>query len=244
LGILHDFIKVNEESRICLNIIDEMQSSSTEILETGPLITSEELVSIKIKVAELARLSTVIAFSGSLPKGMPSSTYAELIKIASEQGATVFLDTSGEALRLSIASKPFFIKPNEIEIADLTGKAASTDEELFQSIHVLMDQGITCVSVSLGEKGSITGYRNKLYRAAVPPMKVVNAVGCGDAFVAGMISGFNRQEPIIECIRLAAAMGSAAALSQQAGYIKLEEVERIKALVKIEEIGYNGVNHI
>jgi fructose-1-phosphate kinase PfkB-like protein len=29
-----------------------------------------------------------------------------------------------------------------------------------------------------------------------------------------------------------------------AGYIKLEEVERIKACVEIEEIGYNGVNHL
>jgi tagatose 6-phosphate kinase len=241
VGIKQDFVHVAEESRICLNIIDETDSSSTEVLESGPAITADELELLRLKVAQQAEQTKWIVFSGSLPKGLPPSTYAELIDLARKKEAHIFLDTSGEALRLSIPAKPFFIKPNEKEIAELTGKVAASVEELCLSIQAIINQGIACVTVSLGEKGSITGYQGKLYRATVPQLQIVNTVGCGDAFVAGMVAGFSRQEPIEACIRLAAATGTANALSQQAGYVRPEDVEHIQTIVRIEEI-YAGAS--
>jgi tagatose 6-phosphate kinase len=236
LGIPHDFVEVNEESRLCLNIIDEAQFSTTEVLESGPTISASELEQIKIKISRLAKQSEIVSFSGSVPKGVSSTIYAELIEIAQKEGARVFLDTSGEALQKGICSLPFFIKPNEKEITDLTGRQAETEEELIQSIGALMEKGITCVTVSLGEQGSITGFEGRIYRAKAPQLQVVNTVGCGDAFVAGMLSGFYRKASIEDCLRLATAAGSANALSNQAGYVRMADVIRIKALVQVQTL--------
>jgi tagatose 6-phosphate kinase len=236
VGIKHDFVHVTEESRICLNIIDETDSSSTEVLESGPTITADELELMRLKLTQQVEQSKWFVFSGSLPKGLLPTTYGELIDLVGKKDAQIFLDTSGEALRLSIPAKPFFIKPNEKEIADLTGKVASTEDELCSSIQAINNLGIPCVTVSLGEKGSITGYQGKLYRATIPQLQIVNTVGCGDAFVAGMVAGFSRQNSIEACIRLATATGSANALSQQAGYVRPGDVEHIQTIVRIEEI--------
>ncbi|QGQ97135.1 1-phosphofructokinase [Paenibacillus psychroresistens] len=239
-GIKHDFIRVSGESRINLNIIDESDYSSTEVLESGPVISVDELEQFRTKIAAQSKRTPWMVCSGSLPRGVALSTYAELIEIARNNGTKVFLDTSGEALRSSIQAKPFFIKPNEKEIAELTGQSVADEDGLFANIHALMNQGIACVTVSLGEKGSITGYQGRLYRATVPRLEIVNTVGCGDAFVAGMVVGFSQLKSIEECIRLATATGSANALTQSAGYVQMEEVERIKKIVNIEEIQWTS----
>jgi tagatose 6-phosphate kinase len=236
VGIKHDFVTIAEESRICLNIIDESANTSTEILESGPTISPAELEQLRLKVIQQAKQSKWIVFSGSLPKGLHPTFYGELTELARKEGAQIFLDTSGEALRSSISAKPFFIKPNEKEIAELTDNAASSEDQICRNIQALHNQGIACVTVSLGEKGSITGYKGKLYKAAIPPMQIVNTVGCGDAFVAGMVAGFSKQEPIEACILEATAAGTANALTQQAGYVRLEDVKRISALITIQEI--------
>ena len=61
----------------------------------------------------------IICISGSLPKGLTSEFYSELVYIAKEKGKKVVVDTSGKALEEIFASKPYMVKPNNDEIAAL-----------------------------------------------------------------------------------------------------------------------------
>lgn len=235
-GIAHRFVKVNEESRLCLNIIEQSSGTSTELLEPGPTITAEQLEAMKNKVSELAGNSRIMAFSGSIPQGVPTTFYADLITIAKSKGAKVLLDTSGEALVEGIKAVPHLIKPNEVEVEKIIGKKLEHEGDLYESINSLMEQGIETVAVSLGAQGSLVGHQGRLYRVTAPQLDVVNTVGCGDAYVAGMAIAMLEARSIIESLRLATATGSANALNEQPGFVRPEDVERLADLVVITEL--------
>lgn len=235
-GIRHDFVTVEGESRLCLNIIDETSRTSTELLEPGPVITDDHIEAMKRKVRQLAAASSIVAFSGSIPKGAPAAIYAELAAIAKAEGARVFLDTSGDPLLEGIKAQPYLIKPNEEEVAKLIGRPPERESDLYDSVRRLMEQGIECVVVSLGAAGSLAGIRGELYRVTAPSLDAVNTVGCGDAFVAGMAVAVSRGKNAEEALRLATAAGSANALTEQAGNVRLHDVQRFLHEVAIRKM--------
>ncbi|GIP33901.1 1-phosphofructokinase [Paenibacillus sp. J2TS4] len=235
-GIGHDFVSIEGESRICLNIIDRSTGASTEVLEQGPCAASGDLEAMAAKVGELAARSRIVSFSGSLLQGVPSDFYARLIDTAKAAGAKVFLDTSGDALLEGIQALPYFIKPNEDEVAKIIGRKLEKESDLYESILDLIRGGIACVAVSLGEKGSIAGFEGQLYRIRAPRIEAVNTVGCGDSFVAGMAVGMSRGQSLEECLRLATASGTANALMEEAGNVRPADVERLLSEVIIERV--------
>lgn len=230
----NDFVTVEGESRLCLNMIDKSTGTSTELLEPGPIISAEHVEAIKHRVSRLSAESTIVAFSGSLPKGAPTALYADLVEIAKRQGATVFLDTSGEALVEGVKAKPFLIKPNEDEIGKLLGCKPEQESELHAGIVRLMERGVGCVVVTLGAEGSIVGYSGKLLRIRAPRIEAVNPVGSGDSFVAGMAVAVAAGQPIEQALLLATAAGTANALNAQAGDVRVDDVKRMMAQVVIE----------
>ncbi|OPA79993.1 1-phosphofructokinase [Paenibacillus selenitireducens] len=237
--IAHDFVEVDGESRLCITILDPAKpNEQTELLEPGPTIQPDAIQALSSKLERLAKESACMVFSGSLPKGCPADTYAQLIRNvrATNPDLRIILDTSGDALVAGLEARPFLIKPNEHEIEKLVGKPISSPDDLIDCIVTLMEQGITCVVVSLGEKGSIAGYQGKLYRVTFPPLKIVNPVGSGDSMVCGMAVAFERGNSIDDVLRLGSACGSANALMVGAGFVQPEDVERLYQLVHVEEI--------
>jgi tagatose 6-phosphate kinase len=235
-GISHDFVHVEEESRLCLNLIDISNGQSTEVLEQGPWIKAELMVEFQDKLLMLARKSSTLIFSGSIPRGLPATIYAELIAIVRETNVSVFLDTSGESLRHGMKEAPFFIKPNEDEMAQIVGKQPVSEADHIANVQQLMNQGIECVCVSLGAGGSITGYHNQIFRVSFPAIEAINPVGSGDAYVAGMAAGMHLKKPFEECLRLASACGTANALSSRAGYVQLKQVQSLMKQVEIRQL--------
>lgn len=235
-GINADFVRVEGESRLCLNIIDTYNRVSTELLEQGPAISPEQALEMKDKIADLAAKSSIVVLSGSLPKGVSVSFYAELTAELNRLGVKVFVDTSGDALLEAVKAKPFFIKPNEHEVEKLLGKRIEHESELHACIRELLASGISCVAVSLGEAGSIAGYGGELFRIRAPRIEAVNTVGCGDSFVAGMALALSNNEPIEECLRLATASGTANALMPGAGVVDPDTVHSLLEHVQISKI--------
>jgi tagatose 6-phosphate kinase len=234
--IQSDFVEADGESRLCLNIIHEESMISTELLEPGPTVAVNQIRALENKVREWAQRSDVVILSGSAPEGVPANIYATLIKICKQAGAKVFMDASGQLLTEGIRAVPHFIKPNETEVAALLDSAALEESKLVACVRAMIDRGISCTAVTLGDKGAIVGWHDQIYRVTVPRLRVVNTVGCGDAFVAGMAVGMFKRHTAKECIRLAAASSCANALSREAGTVQAEDLQRLLPQVQIELI--------
>ncbi|MDI4648264.1 1-phosphofructokinase family hexose kinase [Cohnella hashimotonis] len=232
-GIRTSFVHISGESRTCLNIVDEANGASTELLEEGPAVGEAELAEIKDAVGRLGAQASVVVLSGSLPAGAPADLYAELVGIARSAGARVYLDASGEALALGIGAGPDLIKPNEEELGRLAGLRRLDASQLARTAAKLHSQGVRQVCATRGRQGAVACMDGQLYRVIAPSVSAVNAVGCGDAFVAGMAYADEMGLPPADRLRMAAAAAGAAAMTDRAGELDPEVYERLLGRVAV-----------
>lgn len=236
-GIRHSFVRAEGESRVCLNVVTDA-GESLELLEPGLATEPAHYDRLASMLERLAETSSVIVLSGSLPAGAPADAYRDLIARLKPSGVPVLLDTSGPALARGVSASPFMIKPNEEELAQLTGLFAAADpkSDLAGAVAALLGQGVRCVAVSLGERGALVGTADGLYRVEAVPVQAVNPVGCGDAFLAGAAVGLHRGLPTLELLRLAAACGASNALQPSAGTVDPAQVRAFAESARVYRI--------
>ena len=61
----------------------------------------------------------------------------------------------------------------------------------------------------------------------MPRLHAVNTVGCGDSMIAGFAMGLSQGLSIEEILRKASAISAAAALREETGYFRIEDMERL-----------------
>ncbi len=234
-GIRSDFIHVNGESRTCINIIDQ-NGKSTELLEPGVTVTEENKSDFQSKFRQVIRDSNVVVFSGSVPNGCGSEFYAELIRLAKENGQQVILDTSGENLRQGIKACPTMIKPNKDEIKALLGVDINSKESVIAAAKTLYEGGIPYVVVSMGKHGAIVVCNEGVFEGNPPDVKVVNTVGCGDSMVAAFAVSLARGYAMETALQFALAVSSANAMCKQTGFLYPSDLQKIMFDGKITKL--------
>jgi tagatose 6-phosphate kinase len=241
-GISSDPVFINNLTREALVIVDPLNRTQTEILEPGPHIDQQEWEQMRRKTGELAVQSKVVCFSGSLPPGVPSDSYASLVEIAKLTGALTILDSSGEALLKGIDSAPFLCKPNRDELAQIVGETIHNPADIIAAAKRMLARGIRLVVVSMDKDGSIVVCNSKVWHVKPPKIEAVNTVGCGDAMIAGIANYFDRQEtmPADEEWVQAAVIGTAAAASNamcsKTGHINVDEMNGLVKNVQVTEL--------
>ncbi len=107
------------EKSFCL--VDLDLGSVVESVTAGPQ------VDLGIKDVLLTHLeihlpaAELLILSGSLPPGLPDSTYAEMIRLAARYGIPVLADIHSEPLREAVPLRPWLLKPNLTEFHALIG---------------------------------------------------------------------------------------------------------------------------
>lgn len=235
-GIPHEFVRIEGESRVSINLLDPVRETQSELLEAGPWLDEAGLEAIKCKVTELAGRASHVVMSGSLLQGCPVSLYAELVQLVRAAGAWPVLDASGDALVHGAGAHPMLMKPNEHEVLKLTGGTSCDETSVIAAIERLMGSGVPQVVVSLGGEGAIAGMDGRLFRVTIPKVQVVSAVGCGDSMLAGLVVAHKRGMHIEDQLRMGAACGTANALLPEAGTIRLADVARLMEQVQITEL--------
>ncbi|MDD3338168.1 MAG: 1-phosphofructokinase [Lachnospiraceae bacterium] len=232
-GVEADFYRLEAESRSCLNIWDEENRVQTEILEPGFTVSPDEFEGFKVKFKKLVKKADVVAMSGSVPKGLDTSVYEELVAIAKDEQKKVILDTSGDYLVQGIQAKPTLIKPNIDEIRMLTGKQCDKREDVLAAAEQIHDSGVAVVVISLGADGSLVVCDEGVYQAMVPKIDAVNTVGCGDSMIGGFAMGLARDLSIEETLRMASAISAASALREETGIFAVEDMEHLLPQIQI-----------
>lgn len=219
--IKHEFMPINQESRNCIAILhDDMQQ--TEILEKGPVLTQRDEDKFLIHFENSLADVSVVTISGSLPKGLSDNLYEKMIAIASTKEIPVILDSSGEPLRVSLVGKhkPFLIKPNQEEIAQLIEQPINDLAELQEILsQYSIFEGVEWVVVSLGADGALIKHNNDFFRLTLPKITVVNPVGSGDSTVAGLASAIASGSNAFEIMKTGMTTGMLNTMEKQTGFI-------------------------
>lgn len=235
-GIKSAFYHVNEESRSCINIWDEINHVQTEFLEPGFTLTEEDFGGFEKKFTDLVKDADVVTMSGSVPKGLDGTAYQRLVRIVKAAGKPVILDTSGKLLEMGIEAGPTLIKPNIDEIRMLTGKSCEDIQEIIDAAKEIHNKGVDTVAVSLGAEGSLAVGKEGVFRAVVPKIDAVNTVGCGDSMIAGFALGISEGLSLMETLRRASAISAAAAMREETGFFVMEDMKKLLPQIEVRKI--------
>ncbi|WP_311537713.1 hexose kinase [uncultured Anaerococcus sp.] len=229
------FVKIKEPTRNCLAILHE--GKQAEILEAGPTISQAEREEFIKKLDEISAGCKVISMSGSLPKGLDSSFYEEIIAYAKNKGIFVAVDTSGQTLKdlVNAKIKPDLIKPNETEVADLLGEEITKDN-IKEALKKAPLADIDYVIVSLGKDGAVVKAGDKIFKASVPEVTAINPVGSGDSSLAGAIYAIDKDKSPEEVIKTSMTCGLLNVLTEEIAHIEIEKFDEYYEQIKVEEI--------
>jgi len=171
------------------------------------------------------------------PLEIPLETALAAARVAKEKGIKSIINPAPALdLRTYNLSDVFAITPNETEgriCLGLSPKDPVSDENLALA---LLDLGVENVILTLGAKGVLWASKKGLKSIPALEVDVVDSVGAGDAFNAGLAVGLSENMPLIEAIGMGVTSASLSTRKREtiASYPYRKEVNnRIKELTHL-----------
>jgi 1-phosphofructokinase family hexose kinase len=211
IGIPTDFVRVSEETRTNISIVNDKDSTYYKVNEAGPRVSEPEVEELLCKVEGLVQPDDWWVLAGSLPRGVPADIYARLIALIRRGGAWAVLDSSGEAFRLGCAAEPFLVKPNLEEIAQITDLDVGDASGIHQAINHVHKLGVKNIILSAGGGKSFCSDGLRVWSGQPPKIEEKNPIGAGDAMLGAVIDQLSCGMTLPEAYRWGLAAGSAAA---------------------------------
>jgi tagatose 6-phosphate kinase len=236
-GVAHAFVDVEVETRLCTTLIDRSTGDVTELIEEPAPVDMESWQSLARRLEELLPKASTWVFSGSVAPGGPPDFYTGFLARFRGKNPQVVIDASGEPLREALRQPGVVAKCNRDEFEATVGSRLSTEAALRSAMERAAPHGGALV-VTLGGNGAIAYEVGRFWRVRVPEIKVLSAVGSGDAFAAGLASGRHRREKFDpgQALALAAACGAANAMTSDSGWVRPSDLGEILPKVVIEEV--------
>ncbi|MET0761526.1 MAG: 1-phosphofructokinase family hexose kinase [Thermoleophilaceae bacterium] len=238
-GILHDFTRIEGESRTNLSVVDPTTGEQSEINERGPEVSPDDIERFAERLAYLAQGASLCVLAGSIPPGAEPDVYARLITRLRAAGVVTVLDTDGDPMRAGLKAEPTVVAPNASEAEEAVGHEFEEPADLAMGIAGLIEMGareaiITteygCTAV-VGDGGERRGYE-----ASIEPLEPIAAVGSGDAFLAGYVAARYDGASPRECIAFGVACGAESTQHFGAGTLSPREVERLLPKIQMTEL--------
>ncbi|HVV24637.1 MAG TPA: 1-phosphofructokinase [Pseudonocardiaceae bacterium] len=203
-----DFVAVPVAAAVRCNIaVVEPDGTVTKINLAGEPLAPDELDACCAAVQEDAHGADWVVAGGSLPFGVPDTTYADLIDRLRPTRTPVAVDTSGPALIAAVKAFPALVKPNREELEAAVGRALGTVGDVVEAAEELRSAGAGAVLASLGRDGAVLVSGDGHWYGEAPAV-ARSAVGAGDAMLAGFLHG-GAHGP--DALAVALAWGAAAA---------------------------------
>ncbi len=239
-NILSDFVHIGGESRTSTAVVDPTTMAQTEVIEYGPVVTSQELASLVDKIEYLAKGSHFVVLAGSLPRKVPEDFYYTVMQRIRKQHCYVILDSSGEPLRLGLRGGPDLVCPTVREAEDLVGHEFRDEQDVSDAAAMICDMGAHHVIITT-QDGCVArlrrGRRYKVFRGTIPSLgSVLSTVGAGEAFVAGFVAASFQKRALPDCLHQALAVVAANTQRYGSGVLDAEDVARLGEVCEVAEL--------
>lgn len=234
LGIRHAFIEVAGMTRINAKI-NNHSDVATEVNGNGPMIEREDMVKLCTYLKDHLQAKDTLVLAGNKAHGMKSEDYQNIGEICLAAQADFILDSNQSLLADCLVFKPYLIKPNRQELAEITGYNLNDERSLYQAGKLAQQRGAKNIIISCGGDGAyLLTEDGSFYYSTVPAGQVVNPTGAGDSMIAGYLYGKSLKADEKACLKWATAAGSATAYT--AGIANFELVKTLYPNVRVKVI--------
>ncbi len=211
LGVGTEFVWVSGETRTNVSIVTQSGGHYIKVNEKGPQVEAAKQQELLEKIAQLARPGDWWVLAGSLPPGVSDAFYAQVVSVLNQRQAQAVLDTTGEALRLGCAEKPYLVKPNAEEARSLTGLPMDSPDEIARGAAEIRKMGAQNVVISMGKAGALLQTESDTWLTHSPKIKEKNPIGAGDSMVGGLVWALTQGLALKDALGWGVACGAATA---------------------------------
>lgn len=180
--------------------------------------------------------NTIVAFTGSIPKGINSTAVVSLLETLKAQGAKIVIDSRSVTLAQLTAFKPWLIKPNKDEAIAYTAKSLEQIEEVALLAKDLHAQGVENAMISLGGDGAVLACEKGVFYAQTPKIDVRSTIGAGDSTLAGFMDATAKGISVEKALQRAMAYGISSCMQEGTLPPLPCDIERIEKIVKVSKI--------
>ncbi|WP_312763869.1 1-phosphofructokinase [Stutzerimonas balearica] len=236
-GFADEFVRVAGETRSNIKLA-EADGRITDINGPGLEVGGAQREELLARLARLVPGHELVVVAGSLPRGVDSHWFVEMLNTLKALGARLALDTSGAALREGLAAKPWLIKPNEEELAEARGLDPADARALADEARRL-NARIEHVVVSQGAEGVSWFAPAAAWHAQPPKVRVVSTVGAGDSLLAGMLHGLLAGWPAERTLAHATAIAAQAVGQVGFGITDRAQLAELETAVRLQPLSNN-----
>jgi 1-phosphofructokinase family hexose kinase len=228
LGVDCRWIETRAESRICTTIVERVRGRTTELVENAAPLTSEEMARFGEAFAEESAGAEVVVLTGSLPAGVPTTFYRDLLQRTS---ARAVLDARGVEMLAALDCQPLVVKPNREELARTLNRNLDANDGLHAAMCELNERGAQWVIVTSGPDALWASHDGDVYRFEPPRVEhVQNPIGSGDCLAAGIAWATVSGVDMPQAIRLGIA-----AATDNVGQLLPARLDRARIAAGIEQ---------
>ena len=232
--VKYQFVNNKGSVRVNYKIIDS-RSMLTELNDKGDEIVRDKQLQLIETVKDLSRLANVVVMSGSLPKGVDSSFYNEVLSVVPDH-VKIIVDAEKDNLKSALARGIYLIKPNHAELEEVAGVKLYTKKEIIHAANLLIEKGVKNVLVSLGADGALLTNGKDVYYCKSVNVAVNSTVGAGDSMVAAASVQIEKGSSMEEVLRCAVAAGTASITTPGTNLFYKDKYEEIYNSLTVEKI--------
>ena len=226
-GIGARIVRVEVETRICQTLL--ASNTTAELVEEAGALSAAEVKDVmRAFAAEVPRADFVI-LTGTVPKGCGNDFYARLVDESKRHGTRVLIDAQETQLRNALRRRPFLARVNRDELMAATRAEQGGRTDVLRALDRLMRHGPQWAVISDGAKNVYVGEYpgNRVLALRPPRVKAKNAIGSGDAMMAGIAIGLFQDMSMPDAARFGMACGAANAITDEPGFVRVPDVRRL-----------------
>ncbi len=156
-----------------------------------------------------------------------------MIELAAQKNVRCFLDSAGASLADGVKAKPYLVKINLKELAELVERELASLAKQIEALKGIVRAGVKIPSVSNGEKGLVATDGEQAWQSELVLDQVRTTTGCGDAMLAGMAAAVLDGLPLNGIVRCGSACGAANTQNMGSGFIKADQVQALLPKVAV-----------
>lgn len=235
-GLTSEFSRLRGSTRAAVTFVDG-GGVDTNVNGPGPSAHDD------LWRGHVERMSTLISstsydvlvIAGRPPPSADPADLGRLCRLAAEHGMHVVLDVAQPFLEFGLAERPWLVKVNRAEAEGVaTPKRPEQAVPLPELADGLVARGAENVVLTDGPDPIEARLLGQPLVGNPPKVDLRSAIGCGDAFLAGLLYGLiDVNAGAGEALRWAVAVAAASAEDLRPGFFSLGRAEHLLPSVKV-----------
>lgn len=220
-------IEVRASTRVCVTLRETKTKTVTELVEDSKAVRTEELQALKSAFLKSLSQAGVVMGMGSLPPGVPTTFYRDLIRIAQKFEKPFIIDAQGEALMQCLPARPWLVKPNRNELAATIGEGCIGLIGLKRALRKLHRLGAQWILVTDGRNPVWLSHEKRIWKIPICSIRTRNPIGAGDSLAGGLALALDRGYGMLDAVRFGIACGMASAAGEGYGLLDRDRLNRM-----------------